>query len=285
MSKHLRKRRPLRAVLLLLLFAVLAAAFTLWGNISLQVTRFDPVFTDLPTGFDGCRIVVLSDLHGATFGEENADLFSAIAAEKPEYIFYLGDLEDRYRGPAADYPEEIARGLSAIAPTYYVTGNHEWAIGHVPELKKQLSENGVAVLSNQFLTLERNGNSIVLAGIDDPNGHADQKTPETVAAELYAAYGDPFWMLLAHRNDRFESQYSLLGADLVLSGHGHGGIIRLPFTDGLLSTDRTFFPSYTAGLYETNGSCLFVTRGLGNSGPSVRLFNRPEIAVLTLHKG
>ena len=81
MSKHLRKRRPLRAVLLLLLFAVLAAAFTLWGNISLQVTRFDPVFTDLPTGFDGCRIVVLSDLHGATFGEENADLFSAIATE------------------------------------------------------------------------------------------------------------------------------------------------------------------------------------------------------------
>lgn len=285
MSKHLRKRRPLRAVLLLLLFAVLAAAFTLWGNISLQVTRFDPVFTDLPTGFDGCRIVVLSDLHGATFGEENADLFSAIATEKPEYIFYLGDLEDRYRGPAADYPGEIARSLSAIAPTYYVTGNHEWAIGHVPELKKQLSENGVAVLSNQFLTLERNGNSIVLAGIDDPNGHADQKTPETVAAELYAAYGDPFWMLLAHRNDRFESQYSLLGADLVLSGHGHGGIIRLPFTDGLLSTDRTFFPSYTAGFYETNGSCLFVTRGLGNSGPSVRLFNRPEIAVLTLHKG
>ena len=92
-------------------------------------------------------------------------------------------------------------------------------------------------------------------------------------------------MLLAHRNDHFASRYSLLGADLVLSGHGHGGIIRLPFTDGLLSTDRTFFPSYTAGLYEENGSCLFVTRGLGNSGPTFRLFNRPEVAVLTLHKG
>ena len=74
-------------------------------------------------------------------------------------------------------------------------------------------------------------------------------------------------------------------ADLVISGHGHGGIIRLPFTDGLLSVDRTFFPSYTAGLYEENGSCLFVTRGLGNSGPTFRLFNRPEVAVLTLHKG
>ena len=143
----------------------------------------------------------------------------------------------------------------------------------------------MTVLSNQFLTLERNGESIVLAGIDDPNGYADQKSPEELAAELYADQGDPFWILLAHRNDRFENQYSLLGADLVLSGHGHGGIIRLPFTDGLLSTDRTFFPSYTAGLYEANGSCLFVTRGLGNSGPSIRLFNRPEVAVLTLHKG
>ena len=123
------------------------------------------------------------------------------------------------------------------------------------------------------------------AGIDDPNGYADQKTPEELAAEIYAACGDPFWVLLAHRNNLFAPQYSLLGADLVISGHGHGGIIRLPFTDGLLSTNRTFFPSYTSGLYKENGSCLFVTRGLGNSGPTFRLFNRPEVAVLTLHKG
>jgi len=285
MPKHPRRHRPLRSVLLFLLVAALAAFLVYRGNTSLQVSRFDPIFTDLPAGFDGCRIVVLSDFHGAEFGEDNTALFAAVAAEEPEYIFLLGDLEDRYRGPDEDYPEEIARGLSAIAPTYYITGNHEWAIGEVRELKEQLSEHGVTVLSNQFLTLERNGDSVVLAGIDDPNGYADQKTPETVAAELYAAHGDPFWLLLAHRNDRFEHQYSLLGADLVLSGHGHGGIIRLPFTDGLLSTDRTFFPSYTAGLYEENGSALFVTRGLGNSGPSFRLFNRPEIAVVTLHKG
>ena len=146
-------------------------------------------------------------------------------------------------------------------------------------------EHGVTVLSNEALVLERNGDALVLAGIDDPNGYADQKTPQELAAEIYAAYGDPFWLLLAHRNDRFEGEYSLLGADLVISGHGHGGIIRLPFTDGLISTDRTLFPSYTAGLYEKNGSALFVTRGLGNSGPSFRLFNRPEVAVVTLHRG
>ena len=283
MAKHHRGRR--RRLLIVLLTAVLAAGgFLYWDNTALQVARFDPVFTDLPAGFDGCRIVVLSDLHGGSFGDGNADLFAAVAAEQPEYIFYLGDLQDKYRGPAAGYPAAVADGLSAIAPTYYVTGNHEWAIGDVPELKKTLSAHGVTVLSNQFLTLERNGDAIVLVGIDDPNGYADQKTPEELAAELYAAWGDPFWILLAHRNSRFASQYSLLGADLVCSGHGHGGIIRLPGTDGLLSTERTLFPSYTAGLYEENGSVLFATRGLGNSGPSFRVFNRPEVAVVTLHR-
>ena len=284
MAKHPRTRR-LPGSLLFLALAVLAALFLRWDSTALQTTYFDPVFADLPEGFDGCRIAVLSDLHGAEFGENNQELFTAVAQESPDYIVYLGDLEDHYRGPAAGYAETVAVGLTAIAPTYYVTGNHEWGIGDVPALKETLAAHGVSVLSNQFVPLERNGDIIVLAGIDDPNGYADQKTPEEVAAEVYAAYGDPFWVLLAHRNDRFESQYSLLGADLVLSGHGHGGIIRLPFTDGLLSTNRTFFPSYTSGLYEENGSCLFVTRGLGNSGPTFRLFNRPEVAVLTLHKG
>ena len=108
--------------------------------------------------------------------------------------------------------------------------------------------------------------------------------PEQVAAEVYAAQGAPFWILLAQRNNAFAERYSLLGADLVLSGHGHGGVIRLPFTDGLVSTDRSLFPSYTAGLYEKNGSTLFVTRGLGNTGASFRLFNRPEVAVVILRR-
>lgn len=285
MAKHPRKKRTfLRNLFILLIFAAFAALFVRWDNTALETTSFDPVFTDLPAGFDGCRFVVLSDLHGAEFGEGNADLFAAVSAAQPDYIFYLGDLEDKYRGPEPGFAETVAAGLTAIAPTYYVTGNHEWAIGSVPELKERLEAQGVTVLSNRFLTLERGGDTAVLAGIDDPNGYADQKTPEELAGEIYAAHGDVFWMLLAHRNDHFPTQYSLLGADLVVSGHGHGGIIRLPFTDGLLSTDRTLFPSYTAGLYEENGSVLFVTRGLGNSGPSFRLFNRPEVAVVTLHR-
>lgn len=281
MANRPGKRRPFRTFLVL---AALAALFVRWNNTALQITRFEPSFTSLPPGFDGCRLVVLSDLHGASFGPDNSGLFAAVAGESPDYIFYLGDLEDLYRGPAAGYAESVAEGLSAIAPLYYVTGNHEWAVGDVPKLKERLEAHGAVVLSNQFLALERNGDTVILAGIDDPNGYADQKPPEALAAELYAACGDPFWLLLAHRNNCFAERYSLLGADLVLSGHGHGGIVRLPFTDGLLSTDRTLFPSYTAGLYEKNGSALFVTRGLGNSGPTLRLFNRPEVAVVTLKR-
>jgi len=285
MASHSRPRRRGRTALALLALAVLAALFLRWDNTALQVTEFAPAFSGLPQGFDGCRVVVLGDLHSTFFGEENKTLLEAVQAQEPEYIFLVGDLLDAFREVPEGYAADTAAGLAAIAPTFYVTGNHEWAAGGVPELKALLEAQGVTVLSNESVTLERGGDTAVLAGIDDPNGYADQKSPETVAAEVYAEYGDPFWMLLAHRNNYFPDQYSLLGADLVISGHGHGGLIRLPFTDGLVSTDRTFFPTYTAGLYEKNGSALFVTRGLGNSGFTFRLFNRPEVAVLTLHRG
>ena len=282
-----RSRRRGRGLLFLLALAVLAGVCVHWDNTALQTASFSPSFPDLPRGFDGCRFVVLGDLHSASFGEKNETLLEAVRAQEPEYIFLAGDLLDAFRDVPEGYAGETAAGLADIAPTYYVTGNHEWAVGDVPELKKTLEAQGVTVLSNEFVTLERNGDRVILAGIDDPNGYADQKSPEALAEEVRAAcpYADPFWMLLAHRNDQFPDRYSLLGADLVISGHGHGGVIRLPFTDGLVSTDRTFFPSYTAGLYEKNGSTLFVTRGLGNTGLSFRLFNRPEVAAVTLRKG
>ena len=290
MATHPRRRRrrrrsPLPVMLSIFILMLLVLGVSLYrSNRVLQTTRHDPVFTDLPAGFDGCKIVVLSDLHGAEFGEGNEDLLKAVAKQQPDLIAVTGDLIDEDTPDPKGYTAALAPALQAIAPVYYVTGNHEWATGGVPELKETLSAAGWTVLSNRYLPLERNGDTILLAGIDDPNGYADQKTPEELTAELYAEHGDPFWLLLAHRNDHFKNQYSLLGADLVLSGHGHGGIIRFPFTDGLLGTQHNFFPSYTAGLYEENGSVLFASRGLGNVSITVRLFNRPEVAVLTLHK-
>ena len=283
MAAHPRKHRPPRAGRALLLAAILLAVFLWWDNTSLQVTEADPSFSDLPAGFDGCRIAVLSDLHSASFGPENETLFRTVAEQKPDYIFFLGDLEDQYRGRKPEYVTELADGLSAIAPTYYVTGNHEWASGRMPEMRQLLEETGVTYLSNTFVPLERNGDTITLAGIDDPNGYAGQKSPEEVAGEVKEAASDGFWLLMAHRNNLFDGEYCRLGADLVLSGHGHGGIWRLPFTDGLLGAGGQLLPSFTNGFYcctDGHEAQVFVTRGLGGIP---RLFNHPQVAVLTLH--
>ena len=279
-----RRRRRRHPFLKFLLLCAVFAAFFWWSNHSLQIQSFTYSSDRFPAGFDGCVIVQISDLHGGSFGENNQDLLKQVRAARPDYIFLTGDLQDQYRQTPRSYSVNLGRALAQIAPTYFVTGNHEWAFPDVRDLKRELKEAGVTVLTNEFVALARDGDTILLAGIDDPNGFADQKTPEELAEEIHALEGDPFWLLMAHRNNYFEKEYSYLGADLVISGHGHGGLIRLPFTDGLVSVERTLFPSYTAGFYEVGGADLFVSRGLGNSGKTFRLFNRPELVVLTLHK-
>ena len=252
-----------------------------WG---LTVTHTGVELSGLPSEFDGYTVVHLSDLHGHEYGEGNADLLARVRKQKPDLIVITGDLIDR-EGQLQMIPA-LAKGLAAIAPTYYVTGNHEWSLGtaRVKELKNLLAQCGVTVLSNQYEILERNGARIVLAGVDDPNGYADQKTPEALYAQIDAEAPGLFTVLLAHRNDRFD-RYAAAGYDFVLSGHGHGGIVRLPFVGGLMGTDRRWFPERTSGLYTAGDSTLFVSRGLGNNTvpfQGFRLFNRPEVAVVTL---
>ena len=177
---------------------------------------------------------------------------------------------------------ELARGLSAIAPSYYVTGNHEWAAKCVPELKELLESCGVTVLSNEYKMLTRDGQSIALLGADDSNGRADQKTISELSEEVRKAEGDDtYLLLLSHRNNRYET-YAEAGIDLTLAGHAHGGIIRLPGTDGLIGPSREFLPDYTAGLYALSDGQMVVSRGLGNQWPAFRLFNRPHLPVVVL---
>lgn len=277
-----KRRHPLRWVAALLILLAVGWCFLQWQLWGIQVTVTRVGVHGLPDGFEGLRIVQISDLHGHEYGQDSEALLALVAQQVPEFIVVTGDLIDQ-ESHLAMVPA-LARGLAAIAPTYYVTGNHEWAVGGGPRLKGILTECGVTVLSNQYVTLERNGDSLVLAGVDDPNGYADQKTPEELYGEIQREAGDLCTILLAHRNDRFD-QYAAAGYDLVISGHAHGGIVRLPFTDGLLGTDRKLFPTWTAGVYTLGDSTLFVSRGLGNNTVPIhgfRLFNRPDLAVLEL---
>ena len=284
MANRRRPRSRLHAVMRCGLLALLVL-FVYWDNTALRTDSLTYTSTALPVEFDGLRIVQLSDLHNREFGKNNQRLYAAVKQAAPDLIFLTGDLVDEYAEAPIPYAKAVGKALSAIAPTYYVTGNHEWAHGNaaVEELKTALRESGVTVLSNQFVPLERNGQTIFIAGIDDPNGYAGQKSPEEVAGEVKEAAGDGFWLLMAHRNNLFDGEYCRLGADLVLSGHGHGGIWRLPFTDGLLGAGGQLLPSFTNGFYRcTDGheAQVFVTRGLGGIP---RLFNHPQVAVLTLH--
>ena len=284
-NKAKKRRHPLRWVAALLVLLVAGWFFLQWQLWGIQVTVTQVSVHNLPDGFEGLRIVQLSDLHGHEYGQDSRDLLELVAEQEPDLIAVTGDLIDQ-EGQLAMVPA-LARGLAAIAPTYYVTGNHEWAAADVRQLKGVLAECGVTVLSNQYAALERNGDSLVLAGVDDPNGFADQKTPEELYSEIQQEVGETCTILLAHRNDRF-GQYAAAGYDLVISGHAHGGIVRLPFTDGLLGTDRRLFPTWTAGVYTLGDSTLFVSRGLGNNTvpiPGFRLFNRPDLAVLELTAG
>lgn len=259
-----------------------SAAFLRWQFWGLEVTHTQVPVATLPQGFDGMRIVHLSDLHGHVYGEDHRELLELIAAQDPEIIVFTGDLIDR-SSQLSDLPA-LAQGLSAIAPTYFVTGNHEWAVGDVPRLKALLAENGVQVLSNQYTVLERNGDRVVLAGVDDANGYADQKTPGELYDEIQAQEGEVCTLLLAHRNNYFD-RYAACGYNLVLSGHAHGGLVRLPLTDGVFGSGGDLFPTWTAGVYTLGDSTLYATRGLGNNTtpiPGFRMFNRPEISVLEL---
>lgn len=267
--------------------------FVYWDNTALRTDSLTYTSTALPAEFDGLRIVQLSDLHNREFGEDNARLYQAVEQAAPDLIFLTGDLVDEYAEAPVPYARAVGEALSAIAPTYFVTGNHEWAHGNavVEEIKTALREAGVTVLSNQCVPLERGGETIFIAGVDDPNGYADQRSPADLAAEIYQNGADPFWLLLAHRNNLFNGRYCRLGADLTFSGHAHGGIWRLPFTDGLVDTNLHLLPSFTSGFYhctdeDCEGAEVFVSRGLGNSPKwAFRLFNRPQVAVITLKKG
>lgn len=278
--------KRLRRILIFLLVLALAALGVWWGNNSIETDEYVFSSVHLPRAFDGFRVVQLSDLHGKQFGEGNADLIAAVEALSPDLIALTGDFVDKFCTVDAVVP--LAEGLVSLAPVYYVTGNHEWGSRQAQEVLSTLRALGVTCLENEFVRIERGEDHILLAGVNDPNGRADQKTPEELAAEVYGTEWDPFWLLLAHRNNYFSGKYCRLGADLTLCGHAHGGVWRLPFTDGLIGPDKRPFPSFTSGFYQCADGCgegawVFVSRGLGNSPPSsVRLFNRPQVALITL---
>ncbi len=259
--------------------ALLLSLLIFDGNTRIVTDTYTVSAPALPDGFDGMRILQLSDLHGAVFGRENEYLLHEIRAAEPEVIFLTGDLADS-PGQKEDIRSLIPR-LCAIAPVYFVTGNHDWTCGWTDELLAMLEGFGVTVLQNEWVTLYRKGDSLVLAGAEDPNGPADMMTPEELVNAIVRETGSPPAILLNHRNDRLEL-YASLGVPLVLSGHAHGGVIRLPGIGGLFGHSGTLLPENEAGLCLRGNTVMTVSRGIGNIRGTFRLFNNPQLLCLVL---
>ncbi len=236
----------------------------------------------LGAAFDGLRVALVTDTQGAAFGRDNARLIAAVQSARPDLIAVCGDMiED-----ASDIPAcaSLLGNLTALAPVYYVTGNHEWASGAARELMDTLEIAGVTVLGNDYRVLGRGGEKLVISGVHDPNGPYDMERPAQLVARIRESEPAAPILMLAHRNDGLE-MWAALGVDLVLCGHGHGGVICLPGIGGLLGVDRSFFPKYSAGLYSRDGTRMAVSRGLGPAGGLPRLGNRPDVPIIILRAG
>ncbi len=267
---------------LILLFVVGLVGAGIWyfENYTIVTEELSVASLSLPEGFADFRITQVSDIHGKEFGEDNQDLLAAVADTNPDIIVLTGDIVDD-DSQLADLPA-LVDGMVEIAPTYYISGNHEWTMD-MDAVFQIMERCGATSLRNEYIPLYRNGQSILLVGFDDPNGPSDQATPGEVMEQLRNDHGDCFVVALYHRNDQLEL-FTELGVDVVLSGHGHGGIIRLPYVGGLIDTDRTLFPDYTDGLYVSGDTQMVVSRGLGgNSGWDFRIGNRPHLPVVILN--
>ena len=256
----------------LLLFCIVNAAIS---TFSLKVTCFIAHINNLPASFEGFRIAQISDLHNMSFGKDNEKLIESVKAENPDIIVLTGDMMD---DKTRDYDklERLFEALADIALCYYVTGNHEAEVYKEYFAFEKRIKDKVKTLHTTSSKIEKDGEGIYIQGIDDPNF-----TPVFYDDLIKLGEKDGVKILLSHRPEKFK-QYVENGFDLVLSGHTHGGQIRLPFIGAFIAPTQGFFPEYSDGLYSDGNTSMIISRGLGSSVVPFRFSNRPEIVIIDL---
>lgn len=233
-------------------------------------------------GLDGVKIAQISDVHSADL---EGPLRAALEEAAPDLIVMTGDLvnrEDRDLSRALS----LARMVAETAPAFFAPGNHEVDNPCWPELRDGLEEAGVQVLEDRAVLWSLRGEGVNLMGLwdvtHDPLGwaHAQAALPERVRALRREGALN---VLLSHRPSLLE-EYGAGGADVVFCGHAHGGQVRLPLAGPVFAPDEGLFPKHTAGVYQAGETRMVVSRGLGNGTPYPRLWNGPELVVVTMKR-
>lgn len=230
----------------------------------------------LPSPLHGFRIVHITDLHGRSLAA-NGDLVKSIAAFSPQFIALTGDyVSSSWR----EFPRitPFLQALRKISPTYAVSGNHDYSAGW-PAIAAALREESIVVLENAHIIIEAAGEKLVLVGVNDPATGRDD-----LQRALPAHTNCPV-IVLAHAPTWFELGRTehLRGVDLVLSGHTHGGQIKIPGIGAVTNASGRLFPrAYVEGLSLEGSTWLYISRGLGYTGIPIRLMSPPELTLITL---
>ncbi|MCJ8008479.1 metallophosphoesterase [Lederbergia wuyishanensis] len=272
-----------RKLLKLILFIAFIWAFLYINNSWLQTSKYEVVSERIPKAFDGVKIVQISDLHDATFGEKQSRLVENVKNLDPDFVFLTGDFIDSNRYDLQN-SLNFVKQITPFTDVFYVTGNHEVAVNKIDEITQALKELGVHVLMDESAEIEKAGESLLIAGVQDPLIKAIYPPEEVVAEEIDHAIDkqkDSFKLLLSHRPEVFDV-YAEKEIDIVFTGHAHGGQVRIPGVGGLIAPGQGWFPKYTAGMHEQGTTKMVVSRGLGNSIIPYRILNRPEIVMVTL---
>lgn len=261
-------------------FAVLIAALLISCRRDLAVKTYT-LYTDKIK--EDINIVLITDLHSTMYGEGQKNLISAIDSLSPDVILLGGDIADDNVPHKGTW--QLLSYIGKKYPCFYVSGNHEFWSGEVDRIKNIIMNYGVTVLEEDTVTLDIKGEKINISGIDDPEKYGSFTASDKWAEALYKCSesidNKNYSILLSHRPETAD-YYKNTAFDLILSGHAHGGQVRIPFIlNGLYSPSEGFFPKYAGGYYDLGKNEMIVSRGLSKS-LLPRVFNRPELVYVQL---
>lgn len=258
-------------------------------NTYLKQTVYN-IEVDKAIDMKGYKIAQISDFHNTNSARLKNDIISALKSNKPDIIVITGDLIDSRR-TNVETAKEFLEKLTAITTTYYVLGNHESRKTNIQEMLTMFSNTGVKILRDEKVKLQE---KLELIGLDDINFSISEREQKNLAnpqitlkktlkqnLENIHYKNDAYTILITHRPE-FLSTYAKCNIDLALTGHAHGGQIRLPGIGSLYSPGQGFFPKCTNGVHTENETKMVICRGIGNSKFPFRFNNRPEIVFVNL---
>lgn len=282
-----RAAAPYKHLLVFLTITLLLAGLVmaaLWEGLTVETYTLRTEKLTAPV-----RLAVLADLHSTVFGDKQEKLIALLRSQSPDAVLIPGDVVDDEKPFTG--AQELLSVIGKEYPCYYVSGNHEYWTGRISEIKAMLTAYGVTVLEGSGSLLRVQGQTLRICGVDDPDGFeslsyiTDHRESDTWQGQFDACHsmtGDGLYtVLLSHRPELYET-FRNSGFDLVLSGHAHGGQVRIPLLmNGLFAPNQGYFPKYAGGAYPLGSTTMIVSRGL-TKNKLPRVFNPPELVIVTL---